>query len=380
MTAIAQTPLSSSFTSDATKFFWHREVMDAMQRGEGRPIVTHIMPTDACDKTCAFCSVQRRDGDTLSISQVRRYLEQLVPLGLKAVIVSGGGNPLVSKCKETRGGFNEYIDAIHEFGVQIGLICNGLRMKDYGGRKSWITAKPETLDKLTWIRISMAGLDHEEKEVFVPDIDPSKTTLGFSYVYHDIYVEPSDRWHGKVSTPEDLVTPIQEGDGRFISAKSRLPWLTEQIRHYVDTYNPVYCRVLPNCLEPSKIKDRCDDLQEMANAINPKVVFVQYKPPAPPKNCYLGWIHPVLAPSGAVLPCDSCCLNKASGHTFASPYHIATWDTIGEMYERKIHSLIDPQKWCEGCVFTRSNEVLEYVVNGGDIIQPEEEPFHSAFV
>lgn len=149
---------------------------------------------------------------------------------------------------------------------------------------------------------------------------------------------------------------------------------------YVEKYNPVYCRVLPNCLEPKKIPERCIELQGLADAINPNVVFVQYKPPAAPKNCWLGWVHPVLTPSGAVLPCDSCCLNPSAKHKFANPWVIAQWDTIGEMYKRKIHSLVDSERMCPGCVFTQSNAVLEYVVNGGDVEMPELEPMHSAFI
>lgn len=373
--------LASSFTSDTSKFFWHQDVMEAMRNGQGKPIVSHIMPTDLCDRFCAFCSVQRREKDHLSLEQVRVYLEQLVPLGLKAVIISGGGNPLLSKCKESGSGFNEYIELIHSFGLQIGLICNGLKMKKYPcGRTSWITCKPETLDKISWIRISMAGLDHDDKTVAVPDIDPTKTTLGFSYVYHDIYIEPADRWHGRVSVPEEVTTPLKENDNRIILGVDRKDWLTEQIKSYVDQYQPKYVRLIPNCLEPKKIDQRCKELQEMADIINPEVAFVQWKPPAAPKNCWLGWVHPVLVPSGDVLPCDSCCLNPSAGHSFGNPWKVARWDNIGEMYKRKIHSLVDPQKWCSGCVFTRQNEVLEAVVNGGNTPQPDTEPFHSAFV
>lgn len=376
-----EAPLKSKFTSDASKFFWHQDVMEALQRGEGKPIVAHVMPTDVCDKTCGFCSVQRREKDALTFRQIKTFLDQLVPLGLKAVIVSGGGNPVLAKCRETGGGFNELIDMIHGMGLAVGLITNGLKMKTYPcGRRSWLTVKPETLDKLTWVRISMAGLDHDEREVFVPDIDPSKTTLGFSYVFHDLFREPADRWHGKVSTPEDLITPLVEGDGRAQYATDRIPWLTETIRGYVERHKPVYVRLLPNCLEPKKIAGRCVELQSMADAIDPSVAFVQFKPPAAPKHCWLGWIHPVLVPSGAVLPCDSCCLNPSAEHKFANPWVIAQWDTIGEMYKRPIHSLVDSERLCPGCVFSQSNAILEEVVNGGDFPMPEVEPTHSAFV
>ena len=66
------------------------------------------------------------------------------------------------------------------------------------------------MDMLTWVRVSMSGLDHKRKIVEVPDIDKSKTTLGFSYVYHDIYYEPLDPNHGKVSSIDDLISPIED--------------------------------------------------------------------------------------------------------------------------------------------------------------------------
>jgi len=101
----------------------------------------------------------------------------------------------------------------------------------------------------------------------------------------------------------------------------------------------------------------------MANAIDPKVVFVQYKPPEAPPACYLGYLHPVLNSDGYVYPCDSCVLNKAAGHKFAEPWRICRWDEIAKIYEPRapgdVKSLIkDPSKLCPGCVFTKSNTLL----------------------
>lgn len=358
------------------------------------------MLTDRCNHRCAFCSVQSRDGDTLEPDVVRGYLDQLVPLGLKSVILSGGGNPILYKTKTMD--FNGIVDVIKSYGLEIGLITNGMPMLhfivneptsrdgihcDVCGyftdshseackssrklRKSWRTVKPETLDKLTWVRISMAGLDHDENEVFVPDIDRSKTTLGFSYVYHDIYYVPQEPHHGKVSTEEDLlkfsVQPL-----KVRTAESRFETLTRQIGDMVLEHKPAYVRLLPNCLEPPMIKDRCEQLQRMADAIDPKTVFVQYKPPDAPPACYLGYLHPVLNCDGYVYPCDSCVLNKAAEHKFAVPWRMCRWDEIGELYKQPVHSLIkDTKKLCPGCVFTNSNRLLNEVKNGMELQAPE---------
>lgn len=385
--------LKDTFTSTGAKFFAHEEAMRNLRNGRGQPVVTHVMLTDVCNHSCAFCSVQKRVGDSLHFDIVVAYLAALKQYGLKAVILSGGGNPILYRCKVTGKNFNDVVNMIHGMGLQIGLITNGMPMRDclwedrvghepvY--RKSWKTVYPETLDKLTWIRISMAGLDHEEREVYIPDIDPTKTTLGFSYVAHDIYVEPADPHHGKVSTHADLLSGDRAPDWTF---EERQTELAKEIGDIVMNYNPRYVRLLPNCLEPPLIPARCKQLQQMACVINWRagcdVAFVQYKPPAPPKACYLGYIHPVLNCDGYVYPCDSCVLNETADHTFAKPWRICRWDEIADLYERPVRSLIaDPAKLCPGCVFTHSNEILGGVVDGtADITPPSTVPDHVNFV
>lgn len=387
--------LSQSFTSTGSKFWNHPEALEGLRNGSPKPVVSHIMLTDICQHTCAFCSVATRDGNSLSQETIQGYVEQLLPLGLKSIILSGGGNPILYKEKritkdKVPWDFNDAVDYLHSKGLEIGVITNGMPLVDYKEtlertncfvgdgiqpvdviRKSWKAVKPETLDKLTWVRISMSGLDHKENEVYVPDIDRRKTTLGFSYVAHDIYEVPEEPNHGKVSTQEDL-----EAHGG--SAKStrtfeeRYDTIREQIRQIVEDHYPSYVRLLPNCLEVDKIAGRCKQLQEMANAIDSKKVFVQFKPPEAPAACYLGYLHPVLNSDGYVYPCDSCVLNKAAGHKFAVPWRMCRWDEIGTLYSQPARSLIkDPKTLCPGCVFTKSNKLLTEIVNGRPLEQPQ---------
>lgn len=387
--------LNETFTSTGAKFFAHQEVMANLHKGRGQPIVTHIMLTDVCNHSCAFCSVQARAGDSLKFDDVLSYLKKLRGYGLKAVILSGGGNPILYKCKESGRNFNDVVSAIHDQGLETGLITNGMPLRKYESkwsyslgaftfRESWATVHPDVLDLLTWVRISMAGLDHEEGEVYVPDVDPKKTALGFSYVAHDIYDAPEDPHHGKVSTEADL---LQLGGSRYDGRKERafeerITELVSQIAEYVRVYKPRYVRLLPNCLEPHLIERRCEQLRWMADRIDPSVVFVQYKPPAPPRACYLGYVHPVLNCDGYVYPCDSCVLNEAAGHQFANPWRICHWTEVDRIYEQPVRSLIaDPTKTCPGCVFTKSNEILDGVVKGFSYRPPSgPEPEHVNFI
>jgi len=381
--------LADTFTSRGNKFWNHPEALEGLRNGSPKPVVTHLMLTDTCQHTCAFCSVATRDGNALFPQQIISYLDQLQPLGLKAVILSGGGNPILYKTKAGGGwDFNDVVDYLHGRGLEIGVITNGMPLVDYpvlkkhgGGymRRSWKTVHPDTLDKCTWIRISMSGLDHKENEVYVPDIDPTKTTLGFSYVAHDIYEVPEEPNHGKVSTEEDL--QAHGGIAKSVRAfEDRKAELLLSIESIVRRHQPRYVRLLPNCLEVSKIKGRCDQLQAIADAIDPSVVFVQYKPPDAPPACYLGYLHPVLNSDGYVYPCDSCVLNKAAGHKFAEPWRMCRWDEIGNIYAQPARSLIkNPAKQCPGCVFTKSNLLLQTIVDGAPL-QPGGEVEHPNFV
>lgn len=366
-----------TFTSTGAKFFAHQDAMANLRNGRGQPITTHVMLTDVCNHKCAFCSVQKRAGDSLPFDVVLRYIDTLLQYGLKSVILSGGGNPILYRR------FNDVVDELHSRGLEIGLITNGMPMKAYNGRTSWKAVRPETLDKLAWVRVSMAGLDHDEGKVYVPDIDQKRTTLGFSYVAHDVYWEPSDPYHGKVSTQKDLLSEARPPDWSF---DSRFSALTAAIDFYIELYNPRYVRLLPNCLEPDKIADRCSKLQAMADELNRgadrEVAFVQNKPPKAPKACYLGYIHPVLNTDGYVYPCDSCVLNDAADHQFANPWRVCRWDEVAQLYEQPVRSLItDPGKTCPGCVFHRSNALLGAVVDGtADLTPPSENLEHRNFV
>lgn len=392
--------LTDTYTSTGAKLFHHQEVMEKLRNGEGQPITTHVMLTDVCNHTCAFCSVQARAGDTLPFEVIMKYLDILQGYGLKSVILSGGGNPILYKCKHTRTTFVDVVNGIHARGLEIGCITNGMSVlrlfeapdhKVHQGspqwRESWPTVPPDTLDKLTWLRISLAGLDHSENDVYVPDVDQSKTTLGFSYVAHDIYDAPEDHHHGKVSTVADVEalggTVTNRKVRRF---EDRIDELIEQFIRYATVYHPAYIRLLPNCLEPWKIEARCEQLRKMAAVVNTaagrEVAFVQYKPPKAPDACLLGYVHPVLNCDGYVYPCDSCVLNEAAGHQFGHSWRICHASEVARLYDEPVRrSLIeDTHAQCPGCVFPRTNEILGIVRDGAKPAKPTGTIEHVNFV
>ena len=392
--AIADKPeLDTSFTSTGAKLFHHQEHMAALRNGKGMPISAWCAPTDVCNHRCAFCSVGERVGDVLRFDQIKNFIDQLVPRGLKSITFSGGGNPLIYKCKESDAGIKEVIDYSHAQGLEVAMITNGMPLADYPTdsfewseaegcevrttehRKSWKNLPPETLDKLTWCRISMSGLDHnhKEQEVFVPDFDPTKTALGFSWIMSDSYEEPTHK-HGWVSTLEDCKTPT----GRFVDAMDRLPWIEGQIKRYVEKHNPRYVRLLTNCLQPERITGRHAILKEMAARISP-VCFSQNKPPRQPKKCFKVLTRPCLNACGGVFPCDSVVLSKTAGHKFGNQWRICSWNEVGDMLDHP-EKYAMPENICPGCVFADQVDLINDIVGGRETPLPEGTVEHANFV
>lgn len=403
--------LTTSFTSTGEKLFFHQEAMQALRDGGGKPIHAWLAAHDLCNHKCTFCSVGERAGDTLEFPIIVKYFETLTKLGLKAVTLSGGGNSILYRCQKTGADFNDLVEFLFRLGLQIGVITNGMPMKDYGveykddalgayedcitkerktfmpSRRSWKSVRPETLDKMTWCRISMSGLDHnhKEQEVFVPDFDPTKTTLGFSWIMSDSYEEPSHK-HGWVSTPEDIkwnpedessmvrgTVPGYLNGRRVVNGVDRLPWIEEQIGRYVLNHHPQYVRLLANCLQPQLIPERHRLLNEMAQRIDPQVCFSQFKPPRQPSKCWKVLPHPCLNADGWVYPCDSVVLNKTANHKFGSAWRICRAEQIGELYA-------DPSKFnmpdgiCPGCVFSDQVDLLHDIVGGTETPMPSGAP------
>lgn len=405
--SIASKPeLDTSFTSTGAKLFYHQEAMQALRDGKGMPISCWIAPTDVCNARCSFCSVGERPGDVLTWTQIKTFLDQLHEIGLKSVTFSGGGNPLLYRCKETGKTLADLVNYAHDdLGLEVALITNGLPLVEYEQktqyiyhpsildrmpegaqrelknghievRKSWKGFPPDVLDKLTWCRISMAGLDHNHKEqcVYVPDFDPDKTALGFSWVMSDSYEDPTHK-HGWVSTPEDVKTP----GGRFVNAEDRLPWIEEQIKGYVEKHRPRYVRLLTNCLQPERIPERHKLLSEMAARIDPEVVFSQNKPPRQPKKCFKVLTRPCLNADNFVYPCDSVVLNRTAGHKFGSVWRICRGEDVGDLMQNPAKYVM-PDDICPGCVFADQVDLINEVVHGRETPAPEGHIEHVNFV
>ena len=98
------------YTSTGIKWWRHSSQMFEYKNGGSNTVVsTHISPEGACNLKCPYCSVTYRDvHERIDLDVIKQYVKDLKTKGLKAVILTGGGEPTGYKY------FNELVRFIHE--------------------------------------------------------------------------------------------------------------------------------------------------------------------------------------------------------------------------------------------------------------------------
>lgn len=105
------------------------------------PLVVDFDPTSSCNSACRFCiDASNLTGAYFPKQRMIKLLTELASMGTKAVVVVGGGEPLVYPY------FEELLVLAKELGLQVGLVTNGLKLEDY---------LDLVASTCTWIRVSV---------------------------------------------------------------------------------------------------------------------------------------------------------------------------------------------------------------------------------
>lgn len=138
------------------KIFAHPEKIDAMRNNlRTSPLFVLINPTNKCNHRCYYCSyaddvLGLRDrvepNDEIPWDKMREIIGDLSEIGTKAVIFSGGGEPLV---------YPRIVDTLNDVvrrGIDLAIITNGQLLNG---------ERAEALRNAKWVRISFDSADAE---------------------------------------------------------------------------------------------------------------------------------------------------------------------------------------------------------------------------
>ncbi len=290
------------YTSTGAKFWRHRPQMESYREGTGHTVIsTHISPTSKCNLSCSYCSVAKRNRHfQIKLPVIQDYITKLKSRGLKAVTITGGGEPLLYPH------FNQLVKWLKDEGLRIALITNGT-----------LCDKVTTWEAFDWVRVSITS-----GEINLPDIPG---VVGCSVIYED-----------------GLQFSEIEKVAKHLGAK--------------------YVRVLPNCLlKGEEFQEQHNKIDWWLKGRNNPLFFHQnkfHRQPRPP-ICHQAFFRPYLSEidGGLVFPCDSVVLNDASGY-FDRKYALCRPEWILEFLNRNMWWSFSPNRDCAGCVFTDTVNML----------------------
>lgn len=341
----------NKFTSTGIKFWRHPNQMNAYRNGDPNTVIsTHISPEGACNLKCPYCSVTyRKVSNRIEFDVIEAYVDTLVKYGLKAVILTGGGEPTIYPR------FNDLVRMVVARGLKIALITNGTQAR---------RVDADIWKHFSWIRTSINIFDGWEEKIQIPvDLVSPECVTGCSFVF--------TQKHEVISNDIDVD-------------------LLKRVAVVARKNGAKYVRLLPNCLlkQVSLIESHAL-LDTLLEKVGDPIFFHQYKLHGVPKTniCHQSYFRPYLSEvpfkgtgvPGSVYPCDSVVLNNEYAQ-FMEKYQLCSPADIGSYLEKRISHMFDPTVDCSGCVFTDNVNMLSVWKESGVGSFRDEALMHEEFV
>ena len=96
--------LTQVYSTWGDKLLQHTDVLDSIQsKKKFKPITIQLAPLEACDSDCPFCSVAGRPLKSyIPFKDIKQILTDFKTLGAKSVEITGGGNPMLYRDRQTK--------------------------------------------------------------------------------------------------------------------------------------------------------------------------------------------------------------------------------------------------------------------------------------
>jgi MoaA/NifB/PqqE/SkfB family radical SAM enzyme len=328
--------MEHKYTSTGIKYWMHPDQMHAYKMNNDATVIsTHISPEGSCNLNCSYCSVKKRTKNfRIELDVIKDYVEKLISRGLKAVILTGGGEPLLYPW------INELVEWLkYEKKLSIALITNGTQSRRL---RDWSVFE--------WVRVSLNDFPEWQTAIRVPTKSiPEKTVIGCSYINTGNLLQ----------------------DVPAISAM-------------LDKLNAKYVRILPNCLHDQEtlLKEHAK-IKSILSTVEDTRFFHQFKIHGTPKSliCHQAYFRPYLSEidGGTVYPCDSLVLND-NVERFDEKYRICKAVDILDFLNKNIMPSFNPCEDCAGCVFTDNVNMLDDWKNKKIEYQYHADIVHEEFV
>lgn len=177
------------------KVFYHLDRLTQLREGVAAPLQIELVISNRCNLRCEFCAYRSpgypsnqcfEEDQLLSYAKILEILDDCRDIGVKAIQITGGGEPL------THPQFTEILNAVLDRGLDLAVVSNGVGLEkrslssllratwvrfsiDAGHRDTYAMLKstsPKTYDQV-WDNVSKLVASRTKK------LEP---TIGLSYV------------------------------------------------------------------------------------------------------------------------------------------------------------------------------------------------------
>ena len=326
--------LTEKYSTWGDKLLQHTDVLYYIQNHNTfKPVTIQLAPCEVCDSNCPFCSVANRPLKSyMPFEQIKYVLKSFRFLGAKSVEITGGGNPMLYRDRDTNENINDIIAYAKELGFKIGLITNSHNFKRLNS---------ESIKALDWIRVSLIKLDEGKNPEDYNFYSIPANKLSFSYIIYN-------------QTTTESINKIVE-----------LVKLNPKIK---------FVRLAGDCLDKEANIKVQKDWKEVVDAINfnekffIKDIYDNNNPYM--KGCYVGLIRPYIAPNPIggdyqVYICTSHvlnCQNYDLKYSLGSVKDIiAIWSNANHRFSMGLKPYEIDYKNCEHCYYFNNNKLLHTV-------------------
>ena len=301
-----------SITSNVPKMYKHLDKLKMIQdyfnepygvKGHISPVMIHFIPTHNCQLKCVHCCFKNRGAaDDISIEVTEEAMYQFNSLGVKAIELSGGGEP--TKWKHLDYFMNNWSSQF-----KVGIITNGVDVL-------------KNQERYEWVRVSLNPIDYG----ITPNLpDSDKTFVSTCYI-----------WNKNSKKHIDEV-------GKFCKD------------------NDIICRVAPDCIQDLELIEA--DMGEIDAYIedHENLFLSDFNINLNRANhrCYMSLWKPCFYLDGNVYACPSSELSVENEKQMSDKFKVCSYEDIYEYYTGKAEIT---EHDCSYCKYSDQNKVIDDVL------------------
>ncbi len=327
----------------------------AQRERSAAPVVVDLDPTSFCDLACPECiSGKLLNQGRFTRERLGSLADELVRMGVKAVILIGGGEPLA------HSGTQAIVHTLGRAGIAIGVVTNGTMLDRH---------LPGLGEHASWVRVSVDAATTDTHRAFRPSrkggstfdqvianmrrfVEVKKGALGYSFlvmVRHDDR-EPAVSNHHEVF---DAAALAKEIGCDYFEVKT----MFDEEHHIVGVSEKVLDSIADQldrtrCLESTDFKivnsSTLDSLRERVGPVQPKDYH----------RCGVAELRTLVTSSGVYV----CPYHRGNPKAVLGD---AVTESLVDIWDRSDRGIIDPSRDCTfHCARHTSNLELDEIATG----------------